>query len=178
MYLFTSERLGFRNWQDKDMKPFAAMNADPKVLEFFPSLLSEDQSNASVHRFKDHFSEQGFTFFAVDTLNDQAFIGFIGLYRISFESFFTPGIEIGWRLAKGVWGKGYATEGALTCLAFAFERLGERQIYSFTALQNKRSERVMQKIGMERIGEFDHPKVPAESGLRKHVLYKIEKPAP
>ncbi|MEM7512649.1 MAG: GNAT family N-acetyltransferase [Bacteroidota bacterium] len=176
MYLFQSERLGFRTWQKSDLDTYAAMNADPDVMEFFPSLLSREVSKKSIENFEKHYEEHGFNFFPVDTLSENRFIGFIGMKRVGFEAFFTPCVEIGWRLDKAYWGKGYATEGALRCLKFAFEELGEEAVYSFTALQNKRSERVMQKIGMHKAGEFDHPKLSEDSELRQHVLYKIERP--
>ena len=107
--------------------------------------------------------------------SDGKFIGYIGLHHTNFETDFCPCIEIGWRLCENSWGRGYATEGARACLDYAFRQLQLPEIYSFTSLPNRRSERVMQKIGLQKIGEFDHPLVPAGHPLLRHVLYRAEK---
>ena len=173
-YLFKSERLGFRNWLSEDVAPYSLMNKDEQVMEFFPNVLTEEETAISVDKFSKHFEENGFTFFAVDTLDNGEFIGFIGIVRTSFEEYFTPCVEIGWRLKTAAWGKGYATEGALRCLEHGFTTLGFKEIYSFTPLVNKRSERVMTKIGMKRFGEFNHPKLEKGHDLEQHTLYKIK----
>ncbi len=171
-YIFWSERLGFRTWENKDLAPFAALNSDERVMEFFPNPLSPKQSEEGLVRIRQHFEEHGFGFYAVDRLDTRQFIGFIGFAVPNFHSFFTPCVEIGWRLGFEHWGQGLATEGAQTCLTYGFQTLEFREVFSFTALQNKRSERVMIKIGMEKMGTFDHPKLEAGHWLRKHVLYK------
>jgi len=176
MYIFESERLGFRTWLDRDTEPFFQLNSDPEVMEFFPSLHSYEQTVAYIDRITTFFEENNFGLWAVDEKDSGKFIGFIGLTRATFESPFTPCIEIGWRLAKAFWGKGYATEGAAACLDYGFNTLGLSEINSFTAVTNKRSERVMQKIGMKYIGNFEHTSLPEGHPLRPHVLYKIEKP--
>lgn len=102
------------------------------------------------------------------------FMGYTGLHQITFDVDFAPGIEIGWRLAHEYWGRGYAPEAATACLEYARKSLDIKELFSFTSLPNQRSERVMQKIGMERVREFGHPLVPAEHPLHRHVLYHID----
>lgn len=174
-YLFTSPRLGFRNWKDSDYEAFANMNQDPEVMRFFPEPLKPEETKGLIDRIQQHFDEYGYTFYAVDHLVDDEFIGFIGMVRATFESHFTPCNEIGWRLRKEYWGTGLATEGAKACLEHGFSTLGFDEIYSFTATTNHPSENVMKKIGMTKVDEFDHPKLPADSPLLRHVLYKITK---
>lgn len=171
-YVFETERLGFRHWSEEDLVPFAAMNASKEVMEFFPSTLTEDESKAMMTRLQDEIVAKGYGLWAVDIKSSKLFAGFIGLHEATFESEFTPCVEIGWRLVQETWGKGLATEGARACLDFGF-RLGLKEIYSFTSVHNLRSERVMRKIGMTKLGEFEHPKVPDGNWLRKHVLYKV-----
>lgn len=173
-YYFKSSRLGFRDWGDGDKTPFALLNADPVVMEYFPASLTSSETDHFIERINDHFYEYGYGLYAVDSLVDNSFIGFIGLSHPRFESPFTPCVEIGWRLAKEYWNKGYATEGAMACLDYGFNALNIDEILSFTAVQNLRSENVMKKIGMEKIGEFDHPALPG-SWLERHVLYKKTK---
>lgn len=151
------------------------MNADPEVMRYFLKRLDESESNAFVSRIESHFAERGYGLWAVELKQKKEFIGFIGLTYTSFESDFTPCIEIGWRLKKECWGNGYATEGAMGCLFYSFNSLGLTEIYSFTSVLNKGSERIMQKIGMTKIKEFNHPNIPFSNPLRKHVLYRIVK---
>ena len=174
MYLFQSERLGFRQWLERDTELFVRLNEDERVMEFFPDVLTRSETLALLARIKTHIDEYGYGLFAVDELSSGLFIGFIGLGHPRFESFFTPCLEIGWRLFPDFWGKGYATEGAAACLQYAFETLGFSKVYAFTALNNRRSERVMIKLGMKREGEFDHPML-VEHPLGRHVLYVIHK---
>lgn len=173
-YLFESERLGFRRWKAPDREPFAAMNANPDVMEFFPKTLSRAESDALVDRIEVHFDEKGYGLWAVERKEDGAFIGFIGLLDVNFDIGVEGATEIGWRLDQKFWKRGYATEGAKACLAYAFEKLGKKEIYSFTSTVNTPSEIVMKRIGMKKVGEFEHPRVPEGSPLRKHVLYKKE----
>lgn len=175
-YIFRSARLGFREWQDADIAPFAALNADPVVMEFFPATRTYEETAALVARFREHFSQHGFCFFAVDRLDTGLFIGFIGLNTPSFTAWFTPCVEIGWRLLQSEWGHGFATEGALRCLQYAFEKLKVDTVWSFTAIPNKRSERIMQKAGMTKAGTFAHPALSDGHWLKEHVLYKMEAP--
>lgn len=173
-YFFVSERLGFRKFRDSDLEPFFKMNADSEVMKFFPSTLDTEETQSLIMRINAHIDENGFGFFAIDLLSENRFIGFIGLKRTNFKADFTPCIEIGWRLDKEFWNKGLATEGATRCLEFAFLNLKLNEVYSFTSLLNKPSERIMQKIGMAKISEFDHPLVEKGSRLKKHCLYKIK----
>ncbi|MFY0686853.1 MAG: GNAT family N-acetyltransferase [Cyclobacteriaceae bacterium] len=178
-YLFHTDRMGFRNWQDRDLKPFIEMNLDQHVMEFFPSLMSESASREAVANQKKLITQEGYGFYAVDKLETQEFVGFIGFKKVNFEAFFTPAYEIGWRLATRFWGNGYATEGALKCLDIAKSKFGLLEMHSFTTWNNVRSQRVMEKIGMEKIGAFEHPSLAADSTLRNHVLYlKILDQAP
>src|SRR3546814_9999473 len=119
-YLFTSERLGFRRWQEADVEPMRAINADPAVMEYFPSLQDQAETLAFIKRMQLQFDEKGFCYYAVDSLVDGAFIGFIGLSEKTFIADFTPCVDIGWRLAKNAWNQGFATEGAQKCLEHAF----------------------------------------------------------
>ncbi len=175
-YLFTSERIGFRTWEDSDQIPFGEMNRDPEVMEFMPSLLTQKESDKMVERIQTHFETFGFGLFAVELLAAEEFIGFVGFQQTRFEAAFAPCFEIGWRLTPKVWGKGIATEAGLRCVTYGFGELELEKICSFTALANKRAQRVIEKVGLMKIGEFDHPKLEEGNWLRKHVLYNIERP--
>ena len=168
-------RLILREWRDADVEPFAAMNADPRVMEHFPAPLARAESEALVARIRAHFAEHDFGLWAVEVPGVAPFIGFTGLSRPNFEAPFTPCVEIGWRLAFDHWGRGYATEAAQAALEFGFERLRLAEIVSFTAPVNRRSIRVMEKLGMTRnpADDFEHPRVAAGHPLRPHVLYRI-----
>jgi ribosomal-protein-alanine N-acetyltransferase len=174
-HLFTSARLGFRNWKEEDKIPFAKMNADKNVMEYFPNILTINESNSFVDRLDKHFKDNGFTFFAVDELETNNFIGFIGIINTGFESYFTPCVEIGWRLQKESWNKGFATEGAKRCLKYGFKKLDFKEIYSITPLDNSNSENVMVKIGMKKQGTFEHPLLEDDHWLKTELLYKISK---
>ena len=144
-------------------------------MKHFPATLPAEATEKLFRRFQQHFSDYGYCFFAADRLDTGRFIGFIGFSHPRFDSFFTPCVEIGWRLARSEWGQGLATEGAGTCLDYGFTQLGFQEVFSFTATTNKASERVMQKIGMEKAGEFGHPLLEKDSPLYRHVLYRIGK---
>lgn len=166
-----------RAWRDADRDPFAAMCADPVVMEFFPNLLTRAESDAFVDRRIDEFRDCGWGLWAVEIAATGQFAGFVGLSTVGFAAPFTPATEIGWRLAQPFWGSGIATEAALTVLEAAFGPLAFDEIVSFTAEVNRRSQRVMQKIGMHRdhAGDFDHPRVPEGHPLRPHALYRISR---
>lgn len=174
-----TERLLLREWRDDDLAPFAAMNADPRVMEHFPALLSREESDESVGRARAHFERHGFGMWVVEVPGEVPFAGFVGLQHVSFQAHFTPAVEIGWRLAVSVWGRGYATEAARAALAMGFEQLGLAQIVALTVSGNKRSRRVMEKLGMSRdpADDFDHPRVPPASPLRRHLLYRLRSEA-
>ena len=174
-YLFTSPRLGFRNWQESDIAKMAAINADIAVMEFFPETQTLRQTQDFVARMQAQQADKGYCYFAVDTLEDREFIGFIGLSDKTFEASFTPCVDIGWRLARSAWGKGYATEGARRCLQYGFTELGMDKIYSMAPKLNLKSEQVMKKIWMKKAGEFIHPLLTNNERLKDCVLYEILK---
>src|SRR5262249_12885494 len=157
-----TERLHLRRWRPGDRAPFAALNADPRVMEYFPALLSREDSDALVARIEAHFDRHGFGLWAVEIAGVTPFAGFIGLCFARFEAHFTPCVEIGWRLAADYWGRGFATEGARAALAFGFASLRLAEIVSFTTAGNLRSRRVMEKLGMthQPSDDFDHPLLP------------------
>jgi 3-dehydroquinate dehydratase/shikimate dehydrogenase len=173
-----TKRLNLRPWQESDFEPFAKLNADPRVMEFFPSVLTRGESDRLATRIKTRLEEKGWGLWAAALLDSGEFIGFIGLNEVTQESLpapFTPAVEIGWRLSFDFWGKGYATEGALAALQYGFDVLHLKEIVSFTAVPNLRSRHVMEKIGMHRDpkDDFDHPKIPDGHFLKRHVLYRI-----
>lgn len=171
---FTTDRLIFREWEERDKVAFRLMNQDPRVMEFFPSILTDEESDLFCKRIIEEFQNEGYGLYAVENKHNNEFIGFIGFHKATFDAPFTPCVEIGWRLKYEAWGNGYATEGAKACLKHGFEELGFDKVYSFTAKVNQRSENVMKKIGMKKVGEFLHPKLPKESVLAEHVLYRID----
>ncbi|HVH87836.1 MAG TPA: GNAT family N-acetyltransferase [Terriglobales bacterium] len=175
--MITTPRLLLRPWRDSDRAPFAEMCADPEVMEFFPGCLTQKESDNAVDQIEAHQREHGFCLFAAELLGKHHFIGFIGLQHVPFETSFTPAVEIGWRLARSYWNRGLATEGALAVLNYAFKSLGLLEIVSFTVPGNIRSRRVMEKIGMHRdvSGDFDHPRLPPDHPLRRHVLYRASR---
>jgi len=168
-------RLLLRPWRDADVDVFAAMYADPAVMEFLLPVQDRAAIEATVGRVRAHFDRHGFGWWAAELKETRAFIGFIGLSHIGFEAHFSPAVEVGWRLASAYWGKGYATEGARAALRAAFTELGLNEIVSITVPANLRSRRVMERIGMTRdpADDFDHPRVPDGSPLKRHVLYRI-----
>ncbi len=168
-----TERLILRGWRREDLPVFAAMNMDARVMRYFPAPLTEAETEAFYDRIQEEFDGKGWGLYAVELKATGGFIGYVGLHEIGFEADFTPGVEIGWRLAADHHNRGYATEAAKAVLGLA-ESHGIERLYSFTAEVNKPSERVMQKIGMEKLGEFDHPKLTAGSTLCRHVLYGMK----
>lgn len=174
MIYFETERLRFRDWTAEDFPHFCEMNQDPQVMRYFPSILKEAETEAFLQRILKEFKEKEYGLYAVELKATEEFLGFIGFHEAVFPASFTPCVEIGWRLKASAFGKGYATEGAKACLKYGFQVLHFKEIYSFTAEINFPSERVMQKIGMTKVGEFDHPAVAEKSPLRHHVLYNIK----
>jgi RimJ/RimL family protein N-acetyltransferase len=170
-------RLRVRSWRADDFEAYAAMNADPRVMEFFPSALSREESRERFDRGNARLAAHGIGFWPVEVLGGARFIGIVGLARPDFEARFLPAVEIGWRLAAEHWGKGYATEAARAVLAFGFDRRGFQEIVSFTTTANVRSRRVMQKLGMRHAPEedFQHPLIPEGHPLRPHVLYRLSR---
>ena len=170
-----TERLILRPWRDEDLPAFVAINAHPEVMEHNGGPRSRARSEDAAREVRQHFTDHGFGLWAVELPAVAPFIGFIGLAVSDLEVPFTPCIEIGWRLARAHWGRGYATEGARASLDFGFRELGLDQILSYTAALNLRSQRVMDKIGMvcNHAEDFDFPRVPEGHPHRRSVLYRI-----
>jgi len=167
-------RLLLRQWRDDDLDPFAELNADREVMEHFPRLLSRDESDAFARRCREHIAAHGWGLWAVEVSSTRAFVGYVGLAVPRFEAHFTPAVEVGWRLARGAWGNGYATEAARAALRYAFGQLDLDEVVSFTTVGNERSRRVMERLGMTRdpADDFDHPLVD-DPRIRPHVLYRL-----
>ncbi len=178
--IITTPRLRLRQWKPADLAPFAAMNADPRVMEFYPDVLTREESDAMAVRIQESFPKHGFGLWALEIPGVAEFAGFVGLSVPRFEAAFTPCVEVGWRLGPEHWGHGYASEAARAVLAHGFEALKLPEIVSFTATQNLRSQAVMQRIGMERRPEldFEHPVLSVGHQLRRHVFYRVRPPSP
>ncbi|MCR9198878.1 MAG: GNAT family N-acetyltransferase [Planctomycetaceae bacterium] len=170
----TTDRLLLRRWRAADRAGFAAINADPAVMEFFPDVLSSAESDQTCDRIQQTFDAYGFGLWAVEVRSSHTFIGFVGLSVPHYETHFTPCLEIGWRLASDHWGQGLATEGAEAAMQFAERCLRAKEIVAMTATINVRSRRVMEKLDMERdpADDFDHPLVPPGHPVCPHVLYR------
>jgi RimJ/RimL family protein N-acetyltransferase len=173
-----TDRLILRRWREEDREPFQAINADPRVMEFFPALLMPKESDEAIARIEQHFERHGFGLYAAELIEAKTFIGFIGLSVPGFDAPFMPAVEIGWRLAYAHWGRGLATEGARALVRHAFETLRLPSLVSFTSTANLRSRRVMENIGMvhDPAADFDHPRIPEGHPLRRHVLYRLHSP--
>ena len=170
----TTRRLMLRHWCEEDLAPFAALNGDPEVRRYFPDPLTRAQSDEFARFVQGLLSVHGWGLWAVEVRGGAPFIGFVGLNRPRFDAHFTPAIEVGWRLDRTYWGHGYATEAAAAALTFAFGELKCPEVVSFTSLVNRRSLRVMRRLGMSHdpADDFDHPAVPA-GPLRRHALYRM-----
>jgi RimJ/RimL family protein N-acetyltransferase len=168
-----TDRLLMRRWRDSDRDPFAALNGDPETLKFFPATLDRAGSDALVDRIEDRFEQQGFGLWALEITATGQFIGFAGLSPLPDDVPGAGGMEIGWRLVRNAWHHGYATEAARAALAVAFDGAGLAEVWSMTAVLNEPSQAVMRRIGMSEVARFDHPRVPAGSPLRPHVMYHL-----
>jgi RimJ/RimL family protein N-acetyltransferase len=168
-------RLKLRHWSPADLAPFAAMNADPEVMQFMPAPLSRQASDAFAARAQGHLDREGFGLWAVQVQEGPAFIGYVGLQVPSFTAPFTPCVEIGWRLARAAWGCGYATEAARACLEHGFGARALAEVLAFTVPANARSRAVMRRLGMtaDPAGSFEHPRLPPGHALRHHLLYRL-----
>ena len=166
-----------RQWRDDDREPFAALNAAPETMRYFPALPSPEESNALAERARRQVEDEGWGLWAVEVAGGASFIGFVGLARPSFEEHFTPAVEVGWRLARRHWGHGYATEAGRAALRYGFEELGLDEIVSFTSHLNEPSWRVMERLGMSHdpADDFEHPRLPVGDPLRPHVLYRLSR---
>ena len=171
-----TNRLVMREWKKEDLADFALMNSDPEVMEYLPSILSEEESNDLAEKIISRMSDNGWGFWAVETIREHSFIGFVGLNEPKYELPVKPCVEIGWRLARKYWGNGYATEAGEASLKFAFDSLPVNEIYSFTSVANKKSQAVMERLQLVNLhSNFDHPSISLTSTYREHLLYKIDK---
>jgi RimJ/RimL family protein N-acetyltransferase len=172
-----TDRLILRAWRDDDIAPWAEMSADPRVMEFFPSILARADAEKTAVRMRELLERDGFGWWALEVKGGAPFIGVIALQMVPFEVPFTPAMEVGWRLAFEHWDNGYATEGAQAALRFGFEVLDQEQIVAMTAAINLQSQHVMERLGMTRdpIDDFDHPRLPDGHPLRRHVLYRLKR---
>jgi RimJ/RimL family protein N-acetyltransferase len=176
----TTARLRLRPWRAEDREPFAAINADPAVMEHFPSTLRRGESDALAERIDSELRSKGYGLWAVEIPREAPFIGFVGLQQTDAELPFTRTIEIGWRLGRSHWGRGLAGEAARAALAYGFDELALEQIVAYTAAGNVRSRRLMERLGMRHAPEddFAHPQLAAGHPLAAHVLYRLDAHAP
>lgn len=173
--MIRTERLILRQWDQEDIQPFSQMCSDKDVMEFFPKLLTAEESYTMGRRIQSLIAELGWGFWAVELPGQSKFIGFVGLHTPKESMPFSPCVEVGWRLAKPYWGMGYATEAAKASLRYAFTHLGLEEVVSFTTAHNMRSQAVMKKIGMSYDCNFKHPDLESSHPLCEHVLYKINR---
>jgi ribosomal-protein-alanine N-acetyltransferase len=171
----TTPRLILRPWRDDDLPAYAAMNADPRVMQFFQKTWTPQESAATLGRVRAHFDRHGFGKWAVEAPGVAPLVGLVGLAVPDYDLPFNPCVEIGWRLAAEVWGRGYATEAARAALDFAFRELRVPEVVAFTVPANARSRAVMERLGMTRnpAEDFDHPMIPVGHPVRRHVLYRL-----
>lgn len=173
----TTTRLVLRPWQDSDHEPFSFMSADPEVMAHLLALPSPQAITSWINRQQAHLAANGFCFWVVESRESGEFMGTAGLLRISYQAHFTPAVEVGWRMARRFWGKGYAPEAAGAALQFGFEHLGLAEIVANTIPSNHNSRRVMEKLRMSNdpADDFDHPLVPGDSPLRRQMLYRLRR---
>lgn len=176
--ILATQRLVLAPWTEQDLEPFAALNADPDVMRYFPKTLTAQESDALVGRLRGMWTEHGYGLSAVRRREDGAFIGMVGIQKVLNPEFpFAPAVEVGWRLAKPFWRQGYAREAAQAALAHGFDVLGLKEIVAFTAVPNLPSQAVMASLGMTRdpSDDFQHPLLPEGHPLRLHVLYRLKR---
>jgi RimJ/RimL family protein N-acetyltransferase len=172
-----TERLILRRWRASDLDAFAALNADPQVMEFLPAILTRDQTAAGIARMEAKFEKLGFSFWALEEKATGHLAGFTGLNRPDLDAPFMPAVEIGWRLAHRFWGRGYASEAARAALGFGFGPLNLDEIVAFTARDNLRSQAVMRRLGMtyDAADDFEYPAFPRGHALPPHLLYRLRR---
>jgi RimJ/RimL family protein N-acetyltransferase len=172
--IIETARLRLRQWRNDDREPFALMSADPRVMQFFPSILSAAACHVVLERWREHIAQHGWGMWAAELRTGGEFIGVVGLQPIPERYPFSPDVEVGWRLARHYWGQGYAREAASAALEFGFEKLGLPRIVSVAPLINRRSLAVMERLGMQRHGSsFRHPSLPPGSSIEECCLYRI-----
>jgi RimJ/RimL family protein N-acetyltransferase len=168
-----TDRLLMRRWRESDREPFAVLNADPETMRYFPAALDRAASDALVDRIEARFDELGYGLWALEIRATGEFIGFTGLNPMPDDVPGAGGVEVGWRLARHAWHRGYATEAARAAVAAAFGGVGLAEVWSMTAVLNEPSQAVMRRLGMTQVTTFDHPRVPAGHPLRPHVTYHL-----
>lgn len=175
MKVVETERLILRTWHEKDKEPYFLINQDPKVIEFLPGAMTEEEVECFIRNMNEKQKKHGYSLWAAELKLTGDFIGFVGLNYADFSADFTPAVEIGWRLGAQYWGKGYATEGAKAALDYGFNESNLAEIVSFTVPQNLKSIAVMERLGMvlDLNGGFFHPKLPSSHRLSEHVLYRL-----
>jgi len=175
--ILPTQRLILRPWRETDLEPFAKLNADPKVMEFYPSVLTQEESDALAVKFQKEFKERGYGFWAIEVPGVADFIGYVGLNYWNLEMKFAPCIDIGWRLDSSYWGYGYATEGAKAALHHGFKTLGFSEIVAMATIGNIRSRHLMERLGMKNdpAENFEHPRVPLGDPLSLRVLYRLSR---
>jgi ribosomal-protein-alanine N-acetyltransferase len=174
--MIETPRLILRPWRESDFVPFAELYADPVVMRFLRGALTQEASDAYIRRAQQHLADHGFGRWAVEAPGVAPCIGAVGLSHVRFEASFTPAVDVAWRLNRRFWGQGYATEAARAAIEDGFARVGLREIVALTTLENLPSQRVMERLGMTRAIEFDHPLVAEDSPLRRHILYRLQAP--
>ena len=178
-----TERLLLRDWRGSDLAPFAELNSDPIAMEHFPSTMTRAQSDEMVEAQRARWRDDAMSWWAVEDAATGQFLGAVGPMLVTIDAPFNdpmaPSVELGWRLRRESWGRGHATEAALAALVWVFEDPGLDEVVSFTVVANSRSRRVMEKLGMvhDPVGDFDHPRVPDSSPLRRHALYRVSRAA-
>lgn len=177
--MIETERLILRPWRAADLDPYAAMMADPEVTDWLGGGQSRAEAEAHLKFLNGTLEAKGFSILAIERKTDGAFVGSAGLAPVREDIPFAPAVEVGWRLARHAWGHGYATEAARAAIDDGFSRLGLAEIVSFTAVGNRRSRAVMERLGLARdpTRDFDHPKLTAGHPLRPHVVYAALRPA-
>jgi len=171
-----TERLLMRRWTEADREPFAVLNGDPQTMRFFPGLLDRAASDAFADRIEARFDAQGFGLWALEIVETGQFIGYTGLNPMPAGVPGAGGMEIGWRLDRHAWHRGYATEAARAATAVAFSEIGLPEVWSMTAVLNEPSQAVMRRIGLAEVARFDHPMIDEGHPLRPHVTYYLASP--
>jgi ribosomal-protein-alanine N-acetyltransferase len=174
-HVLETARLRLRAWRDADIEPWVAMGADPRVMEFFPSVITPERAKEQAARMRELLERDGYGWWILEEIGGAPFVGAIALQDVPFEAPFTPAMEVGWRLLPAFWGRGYATEGARAALDLAFDVLGRSEVVAMTARRNLPSQRVMQRLGMtyDPADDFDNPRIEPGHPLRPHVLYRL-----
>ncbi|MBR0673877.1 GNAT family N-acetyltransferase [Roseomonas soli] len=166
-------RLCLRPWRPEDLEPLFAINGDPDSMRHFPAVMTRAQSDAWAERMQTHIECHGWGFWVVEERGGAPFVGVVGLMNIPWSARFTPAVEIGWRISPAARLRGYAKEAARMALGFGFGTLRLKEIVAFTTPENVASWRLMQQLGMQADGDFDHPRLPEGHPLRRHLLYRL-----